>query len=315
MLKLLGRYVTYITLIEIIIWGIQREYYKKEKEHLLKIGIRSFGLVVCTVFCYAILYEQFLWSPAQDWLASLRGLENLGFLKIGKLFLIITCILIVLLQIFGKRILILCWSIFAAVNIFCSIDANEFYSDNHDYIFTTKELITEYGTEQVTVYSTDMENYIGSLQSFGFLYHNQLEGEIWFLQAGFTDEPININKDRINVFTINKNMVDMERYNEIPYAVIENIESDIFYLLFDKSFFKEIKKSDEININETDNDIVITCNASDSILIINENIMPYKYDNGTYVYYIDKNLLDEKIDAAVYNFSDLTLINIQFKEK
>lgn len=53
------------------------------------------------------------------------------------------------------------------------------------YIQATKELINEYGNEQVSVYSTDMENYLGSLQSFGFLYRGNLDGEFWFLQSGF----------------------------------------------------------------------------------------------------------------------------------
>ena len=75
--------------------------------------------------------------------------------------------------------------LFAGVNVYCSLDASEFYADNHSYIKATKELINEYGNEQVSVYSTDMENYLGSLQSFGFLYRGNLDGEFWFLQSGF----------------------------------------------------------------------------------------------------------------------------------
>ena len=60
-----------------------------------------------------------------------------------------------------------------------------FYADNHSYIKATKELINEYGNEQVSVYSTDMENYLGSLQSFGFLYRGNLDGEFWFFTEWF----------------------------------------------------------------------------------------------------------------------------------
>ena len=103
-------------------------------------------------------------------------------LKLGYIFVIVTCI-------FDSSVTSI-WEenysdmlvAFAGVNVYCSLDASEFYADNHSYIKVTKELINEYGNEQVSVYSTDMENYLGSLQSFGFLYRGNL-----MANSGFTE--------------------------------------------------------------------------------------------------------------------------------
>ena len=314
MLKLLGRYVAYIALIEIIIYGMHIKYQNVDKQkYSFRKSIVTFVLVACTVICYLILYKRILWNPADGWLDSLRGLDNIAFLKLGSIFLALVCIEIGLLQIYGKKILIVCWILFASINICCSVDASRFYSENHDYIQSTRKLIKEYGAQKVSVYSTDVEKYIGALQNYSFLYHNQLEGEIWFLQAGFTEEPINMSTDRIVFFTIDKKNVDMEKYNEVPYAVIGNPKSKIFYFRFDESLFEEKKNFDGIKIVKTDKEIIVTCGESetDIILVMNGEIMPCKYQDGAYIYKIDGELWDSVSEVVMYNFNDLTSMSIE----
>lgn len=108
-----------------------------------------------------------------DWLFSLRGLENIAFLKLGSLFVGIVNIAIIVTQIRGKRSLLVCWLLFSACNIFCSINASDFYSENHNYIRATETLIEQYGDMDVSVYSTDEEKYIGSMQNYVFYTINR----------------------------------------------------------------------------------------------------------------------------------------------
>lgn len=311
MLKLLGRYVTYIVLIEIIIYAITEKYKKEEKA--IDRFFRIFMLVACTVFCYAILYGNFAWKPAEDWLASLRGLENLAFLKLGYIFVIVTCILIVVSQVFGKKITVICWLLFAGVNVYCSLDASEFYADNHSYIKATKELINEYGNEQVSVYSTDMENYLGSLQSFGFLYRGNLDGEFWFLQSGFSQSPISINPERVNFFTLKNSMIDKEKYDKISDNVVKSDFSNVLYVRFDDNVFLLNRTNRNIEVTKTENEIVIKCKEEPSniVLLVNQMIMPYQYEDGACVYHIERDWIGDTSKAVLYRFSDLTLTHIE----
>lgn len=311
MLKLLGRYVTYIVLIEIIIYAITEKYKKEEKA--IDRFFRIFMLVACTVFCYAILYGNFAWKPAEDWLASLRGLENLAFLKLGYIFVIVTCILIVVSQVFGKKITVICWLLFAGVNVYCSLDASEFYADNHSYIKATKELINEYGNEQVSVYSTDMENYLGSLQSFGFLYRGNLDGEFWFLQSGFSQSPISINPERVNFFTLKNSMIDKEKYDKISDYVVKSDFSNVLYVRFDDNVFLLNRTNRNIEVTKTENEIVIKCKEEPSniVLLVNQMIMPYQYEDGACVYHIERDWIGDTSKAVLYRFSDLTLTHIE----
>lgn len=311
MLKLLGRYVTYIVLIEIIIYAITEKYKKEEKA--IDRFFRIFMLVACTVFCYAILYGNFAWKPAEDWLASLRGLENLAFLKLGYIFVIVTCILIVVSQVFGKKITVICWLLFAGVNVYCSLDASEFYADNHSYIKATKELINEYGNEQVSVYSTDMENYLGSLQSFGFLYRGNLDGEFWFLQSGFSQSPISINPERVNFFTLKNSMIDKEKYDKISDNVVKSDFSNVLYVRFGDNVFLLNRTNRNIEVTKTENEIVIKCKEEPSniVLLVNQMIMPYQYEDGACVYHIERDWIGDTSKAVLYRFSDLTLTHIE----
>lgn len=74
----------------------------------------------------------------------------------------------------------------------------------------------------VSVYSTDEQKYIGSMQTYVFLLYKPMNAEMWFLQAGFSEYPMGLSLDRVNFFTINKDEVDMKKYNSISNNIVED---------------------------------------------------------------------------------------------
>lgn len=318
MLKLLGRYVAYIALNEIIVYAVCIEHSnvlkRREKNNVVRKLLNIVILIACTVFSYEILYNEVLYKHENDWLFSLRGLENIAFLKLGSLFVGLISIAIIVTQIWGKRSLLVCWLLFSACNIFCSVNASDFYSENHNYIRTTQKLIEQYGDMDVSVYSTDEQKYIGSMQNYAFLLYKPMNAEMWFLQAGFSEYPMGLSLDRVNFFTINKDEVDMKKYNSISNNIVEDSQSNILYLKFDESDFEKQTNCDEIEILRGDREIRVSCKEKPSniILVLDGQILPYEYIDGYCIYKFDKEVTNSEDSSLVlYNFKNLTSINIE----
>lgn len=209
---------------------------------------------------------------------------------------------------------LVCWLLFSACNIFCSINASDFYSENHNYIRATETLIEQYGDMDVSVYSTDEEKYIESMQNYGFLYYKPMNGEMWFLQVGSSEYPMGLSVDRINFFTINKDEVDMKRYNDISNNIVENSQSNIMYLKFDESDFEKKINCDEIEILKDDMEIRVSCKEKPSniILVLDGQILPYEYIDGYCIHKFDKEVTNSEDSSLVlYNFKNLPSINIE----
>ena len=51
------------------------------------------------------------------------------------------------------------------------------------------------------------------------------------------------------------------------------------------------KINDNIEVNETENEIVIKCKEEPSniVLLVNQMIMPYQYEDGACVYHIERH--------------------------
>ena len=50
---------------------------------------------------------------------------------------------------------------------------------------------------------------------------------------------------------------------------------------------------------------------SNIVLLVNQMIMPYQYEDGACVYHIERDWIGDTSKAVLYRFSDLTLTHIE----
>ena len=69
----------------------------------------------------------------------------------------------------------------------------------------------------------------------------------------------------------------------------------------------------EIKVTKTENEIVIKCKEEPSniVLLVNQMIMPYQYEDGACVYHIERDWIGDTSKAVLYRFSDLPLTHIE----
>lgn len=314
MLKLLGRYVAYAALVQILIlWIISNIVTRREVSEKIKIGEKialPIAMSIMIILSYLILYVKVIWNPAEDWLCSLRGLENNGFLKLGIVFVSIFVIVLIIIGLFyNKRAFFGLYTIVSVINIVCAVNASDFYLDTKQYMKTTAGLIREYGSEQVSVYSTTMENYLGSMQCFSFLYHDQLEGEIWFLQTGFCDSECQYDDSRKGMFVLNKKDVNFEKYCART-KIVRAENSDIFYFVFNKEAF-DMTGSDVLNCTAVDKDYLYMeydpqKDDADLVFFLDNIMVPYERVGQTYIFKISNNTFNLGSKGVIYNLTDLS---------
>lgn len=324
MLKLLGRYVAYAALIWVLILWIvnssssasEKSKKDNEKEQYRLLSVAVIGIL--TILSYLILYRNIIWNPEEDWLYSLRGLDNIGFLKIGVFLVLIIVIGLFLLNARCSRtVVLMIYGVVSIINILCSVNADSFYSETQEYVRTTKQMMQKYGDEDVSIYSTSIDKYIGALQCYSFLLHNQLNGEIWFLQAGFNEMPMHLATDRTVLFTLNKNDIDYATYEDRA-KLTEAEDSDIIYFEFEEDVFDErIVDSSGYNLVK-DNDsfelIYSGKSGMELVLVLNDEIIPVKYEDQYYVFSISEGILDEENNCVLYNLNNLIYENIPLDE-
>lgn len=108
-------------------------------------------------------------------------------------------------------------------------------------------------------------------------------------------------------------MIDKEKYDKISEYVVKGDSSNVSYIRFNDNVFSINKINDNIEVNETENEIVIKCKEEPSniVLLVNQMIMPYQYEDGACVYHIERDWIGDTSKVALYRFSDLTLTHIE----
>ena len=78
-------------------------------------------------------------------------------------------------------------------------------------------------------------------------------------------------------------------------------------------FFLLNRTNRNIEVTKTENEIVIKCKEEPSniVLLVNQMIMPYQYEDGACVYHIERDWIGDTSKAVLYRFSDLTLTHIE----
>lgn len=82
---------------------------------------------------------------------------------------------------------------------------------------------------------------------------------------------------------------------------------------FDDNVFLLNRTNGNIEVTKTENEIVIKCKEEPSniVLLVNQMIMPYQYEDGACVYHIERDWIGDTSKAVLYRFSDLTLTHIE----
>lgn len=311
MLKLLGRYVSYCALSQIMILWVLLKANKERMKNYLITGI----LIAITVFSYLVLYVRILWNPEEEWLYSLRGLDNAGFLKLGWLMVGYSIIAIFIL--FWKstpRVFFLIYFFFCFAHIVSAIDADEYYV--HDYIRTTDKLVDLCGNRNISVYAIDNEAYLGSLQSYSFLFHNQIEGDIWFLQAGFSANDMLFPEDsRERCFVLNKSQVDYRKYSGSEIMTCD--QSDVFYYFFNEDEFDNNTSTTVDDVLFDTENVYIKCEVNPEIKMIcvvdNCIIVPREVEDNYSIFRISNSNLGEESQIMLYDFTTMNKEDISVK--
>lgn len=316
MLKLLGRYVSYITVIQIIVFFIYLNSSGGSLKYKVdKVKSKCAGVVVCllVVFSYGILYRRLLWNSAADWLESLRGLENQGYCRLGWLMVMLTVILIMnLLRQIGTKKVMAFFCVFCIINTLCSYTAHEFYQEEKDYVVSTQELISRYASEPLAIYNTSMDKYIGSLQAYSFLYIGEKNSDMWFLQAGISEGNMAV-AERTGFVTVKRSEINEECYANKDVELIGADDSDVAYLLFDETQFQEKEPDSSLYTIDRKQDTVIMLKGSLELcnfMIVMDGNQILSYENVDGFYKIAVPNMESK-ELVLYNFSDLTAMKIQ----
>lgn len=317
LLKLLGRYVSYGTMIYVVILAVYMnrdiEYYNQvtvEGKHKQGCEVKDILIALVfsftTLFGYLILYKKIVWKPADDWLDSLRGLDNLGFREYG-LIMVGLVVLLIMLYCFKERrwLMVVGMIMLCLINTLCAYNASDFYYDSKQYVKSTNALIEEYSGQSITIYNTRMDKYIGALQSYSFLFRNQFTDGFWYLQAGISEVPMQMSESRLSMFTYLKDEIT---WDEKEVVVVSDNNSNVGFLLFDKMAFEDtIGKEEYRTVKEIDRIEVRVKTDSDLMLMVGDMIIPYKIKDGEYVFAIQDNMYqNNKSEVVLYNFTHLS---------
>ena len=100
-------------------------------------------------------------------------------------------------------------------------------------------------------------------------------------------------------FTI---LQDEIKWNDEEVTIVSGGESNVGYLLFEKEKFKV---TSEILYSDYECDGAFCVQSADDLMLVIDNfIIPYNYDNGMYTFNIP---IDMPVrDGIIYNFTDLT---------
>lgn len=104
-----------------------------------------------------------------------------------------------------------------------------------------------------------------------------------------------------------------KKYDKISDNVVKSDFSNVLYVWFDDNVFSLNRTNGNIEVTKTENEIVIKCKEEPSniVLLVNQMIMPYQYEDGACVYHIERDWIGDTSKAVLYRFSDLTLTHIE----
>ena len=287
MVKLLGRYITYITPLTVVVWGFLVDKAEAGRTSKWRGGIAFLYGMAAIWIPYLILYKRKLWNPNEDWLNGCRGLENIGYLEWGALLCVITsvCVFIIALTKRSLAVILMC-----AVMLTHSVAAMGAWEKNN-YMMGYAELMEDFlqihSNEQLYICCNDSLNYVEALQMTSFYNVDGRYNGIAVIPIVWYELPIRLD-------------------DSIPLYFMLNIENQVVFWQWNAWAFEE--KEMDIVVEWMDDDRIHLSYEGDpnSICVFQGLIQPVECRNGKVEIYLDgTELADEGLEITIYDLEKL----------
>lgn len=308
MLKLLGRYVSYIAMLGVIclflVWDYDKIYLKQRILPL--IGTVIYSLVIP----YLLLYKKLLWDNESDWLDRVRGLENYAFLKGGWLtciLYILGSILIVLLLkkkklILGSILLCVIFSLNYIVAMVTLEEDNVYIQQHRD----VKNFVDQNAGRETLVLCNEKQMYGNMLQIWAFYKDFNEPRTVWTTPIVYRENDVR-QIDRENAwFMLKSDSIQIENWDEKQAGYINLPNSDYIFLDWDSSVFEEKLIETEIYYDAENRVLYVRFDGDENtVLMSGNNIFSAEYEHGSWIAKIDTTKFSTDSIFRVYNFSAL----------
>ena len=287
MVKLLGRSITYITPLSVVVWAFLVDKTEAGRTSKWRGGIAFLYGMAAIWIPYLILYRRKLWNPNEDWLNGCRGLENIGYLEWGALLCVITsvCVFIIALTKRSLAVILMC-----AVMLTHSVVAMGTWKKNNymmGYAELMEDFLQDHQKEQLYVYCNDSLNYVEALQMASFYNVDGRYNGVAVIPVVWYESPILLD-------------------DSIPLYFMLNIEDETVFWQWDASAFGE--KEMDIVVERTDDGRIHLSYEGDpnSICVFQELIQPVECRDGKVEIYLDgTELSDESLEITIYDLEKL----------
>lgn len=308
MKKLLGRYVSSITPVFSVLFGIVYKKTINRGNSILRIVGGGF-LCLIVIAGYWILYTGGIWKPDKKWLSGLRGIENSAFLVIPVIYVVILCIAIII-SLFSNQmktcavVACMCYCINAvsAAHIINSSMEMGKASAMYEFIYQN--------SEKRNILCMNYDNYVDVLQYNAFYRYNT--DRCITTSPVYGQHEIQLEDDRRWIFALEKNRIDVDILNSRKIGFTEYPEFNLLFVEWIDNLFQEnkdallIKENKELSFEfeHTPESMLFVKLEGEILIPVNE------VSQGCYLFNVSK---EYKGDIYVYDLTQLTYR--QAKEK
>lgn len=236
-------------------------------------------MIATVLGLYSLLYSCFIWYHESDWLAGLRGIENVAYDKTPLFYIIMTiCILMIVLckkHIKSRTEVLLICICYLYNSVLGAVVLNQ-----SPQINISKEMFDfSYSREnKCRVLCFDYQSYVDVLQGSAFYKYN--EDRTIISSPVYDEYKIAVDDDRLLVLAVSDEMIDINVLKErAAYIKYDNWNTISFPYEPNHTLFA-----------------MMDCNI----------LIPIKEENGIYQLYSDLNG-----DYEIFDLSTLSMFNIE----
>ncbi len=286
MVKLLGRYITYITPLSVVVWAFLVDKTEANRTSKWRGRIAFLYGTAAIWIPYLILYRRKLWNPNEDWLSGCRGLENIGYLEWGALLCVTTgvCVLVVALAKRHLAVMIICVAMLAH-----SVAAMGTWEKNNymmGYAELMEDFLQAHQGERLYVYCNDSLNYVEALQMASFYNVDGRYDGVAVIPVVWYESPMLLD-------------------DSIPLYFMLNIENETVFWQWDASAFEE--KGMNVTVEVTDDRIHLSYEGNpNSICVFQGLIQPVVCRDGKVEIDLEETEPSEgSLDITIYDLEKL----------